>query len=105
MPRCWEGTTRAFCSDASAMQRRVPTDRVVVKAIWPLSVVVAVVLAVVDSCGGGDGFLSLEKPGPPVGTPAMPDIAPGPPQDARMSRENGRWLIRFSTLLANVGDG
>ena len=35
----------------------------------------------------------------------MPDIAPGPPQDTHMTREEGRWLIRFSTMLANVGDG
>ena len=35
----------------------------------------------------------------------MTDIAPAFPQDARMTEEEGRWLIRFSTFLANVGDG
>ena len=35
----------------------------------------------------------------------VPDIAPGPPQDAHISHEQGRWLIRFSTMLVNIGDG
>lgn len=87
------------------MRRLVATDRAVVKTFWPVSVIVAVVLALVASCGGDDGFVSIEEPGPPVGTRLMPDIAPGPPQDARMTRKDGRWLIRFTTFLANVGDG
>jgi hypothetical protein len=56
-------------------------------------------------CGGDDGILSIQEPGPPVGEPLLPDIAPAPPQDAHITEEGGRWHIRFSTSLANVGDG
>jgi Lysyl oxidase len=90
------------------MMRGPATDRAavrLVKVVWPLSVLLAAALALVVSCGGDSGRVSIQKPGPPVGIPFVPDIAPGPPQDARMTREDGRWLIRFTTFLANVGDG
>jgi hypothetical protein len=35
----------------------------------------------------------------------LPDIAPAPPLDPQLTVENGRMLLRFSTLLENVGDG
>lgn len=57
------------------------------------------------ACGGGEASISIEPPDPPVGKAMLPDISPAPPQDARISLENGRWLVRFSTSLANVGDG
>jgi hypothetical protein len=59
------------------------------------------------ACGGGDneGRTSIEAPDPPVGTPLLPDIAPAPPQDPQIRHEDGRWVIRFSTTLINIGDG
>jgi len=35
----------------------------------------------------------------------LPDIAPAPPFDAHISKEEGRWLVRFTTTLVNIGDG
>lgn len=88
------------------MTRHLPADRRGVKLIWPLSVVLAFALAIAASCGGDDrGLTSIEPPDPPVGIAEMPDISPGPPQQTHMTREKGRWLIRFSTMLANVGVG
>jgi lysyl oxidase len=88
------------------MTRLPPADGAGVKLIFPLSILVAAALAaLVASCGGDNGIVSIEEPGPPVGRPQLPDIAPGPPQDAHITHEDGRWLIRFSTMLANVGDG
>jgi hypothetical protein len=58
----------------------------------------------VAGCGGG-ASISVKEPGPPVGEPQLPDIAPAPALDAHMSHENGRWLIRFSSILVNIGDG
>lgn len=57
----------------------------------------AVVLA---ACGGGIPELS-----PPVGTPVLPDLVPEPPIDLRVTMEEGRTTIRFSSTLVNVGDG
>ena len=37
-----------------------------------------------------------------MGEAMVPDIAPGPPQDARMTPKGERWIIRFTTFLANV---
>jgi hypothetical protein len=57
------------------------------------------------ACGGRESSISVEAPDPPIGTPMLPDIAPAPPLDPQLFRENGRSLLRFSTLLVNVGDG
>ena len=67
--------------------------------------IVAVSLAA--GCGGGnsEGVTTIKAPSPPVGKPLLPDIAPAPPQDAHTTHEKGRWLIRFSTTLLNIGDG
>jgi hypothetical protein len=65
----------------------------------------AALVLLAAGCGGDDGILSIEEPGPPVGEPLMPDIAPAPALDAQMSQEDGRWLIRFSTILVNIGEG
>ena len=71
-----------------------------------LSVVLGAGLALLSTaCGGGSASISIKPPGPPVGKPLLPDIAPAPPQDAHIVKKDGRWLIRFSTSLANVGDG
>ena len=64
----------------------------------------ALLLPLCSACGGGDA-VSFEPPGPPVGEPQLPDIVPAAPQDAQLTRERGRWLIRFSTMLVNIGDG
>jgi hypothetical protein len=71
---------------------------------WAL-VLVAAGVFLAAGCGGDGGVVSIKEPGPPVGEPQLPDIAPAPPQDAHISKEHGRWLIRFSTTLANIGDG
>jgi hypothetical protein len=66
--------------------------------------VIAVSLA--SGLGGDEeGRTSIDPPGPPVGDPQLPDIVPAPPQDPRISHEGGRWLVRFSTTLMNIGDG
>lgn len=66
----------------------------------------AMLVAVFAGCGGAnEGRVSIEAPDPPVGTPMLPDIAPAPPQDPKLRREDGRWVIRFSTTLMNIGDG
>jgi len=59
----------------------------------------------IAGCGGDGGLVDIKEPSAPVGSPQLPDISPAPPQDAQISREDGRWLIRFSTSLANVGEG
>jgi hypothetical protein len=64
----------------------------------------AAVLVLVSACGGGES-VSIEAPDPPVGRAMLPDIAPAPPLDPQLAQENGRWLLRFSTLLVNVGEG
>jgi Lysyl oxidase len=77
-----------------------------VKLFLPVTALLGVVVAIVLTArGGDDGLVDIRTPGPPVGAPLLPDIAPGAPQDARMTREDGRWMIRFSTILANIGDG
>jgi Lysyl oxidase len=65
----------------------------------------ATCLALLSAACGGGASISVKPPGPPVGEPVLPDIAPAPPLDPQLARENGRWLLRFSTLLENVGDG
>lgn len=70
-----------------------------------IGLLAALVVGLSAACGGDGGLVDIEEPGPPVGEPMLPDIAPGPPQDARMTRKGKRWVIRFTTFLANVGDG
>ena len=65
----------------------------------------ASLLLLCSACGGEDGVVSFEPPGPPVGQPRLPDIAPAAPQDAQITVEDGRALMRFSTMLVNIGDG
>jgi hypothetical protein len=66
---------------------------------------VAAAALLATGCGGDGGLVDIKEPGPPVGEALMPDISPAPPQDAHISHEDGRWLIRFSTSLANIGEG
>jgi hypothetical protein len=35
----------------------------------------------------------------------LPDIVPAPPTDVHMTHLNGKWLISFSSILVNIGDG
>ena len=58
-----------------------------------------------SACGGSPRSISVKPPDPPVGKPVLPDIAPAPPLNLLLSKEKGRLLLRFSTLLENVGDG
>lgn len=115
------GTTRAFCSvetlrNGSGLYTRARLSRADTVVTDTRRIVAGVVLligAVVGAgsfaagCGGGsdEGLVSIKAPGPPVGRPQLPDIAPAPPQDAQITHEKGRWLLRFSTSLLNIGDG
>jgi Lysyl oxidase len=65
----------------------------------------ALLVLLSSACGGGGTSISVKPPDPPVGTPILPDIAPAPPLGPQLALEDGRWLLRFSTLLVNVGDG
>jgi len=65
----------------------------------------ALALALVMSaaaCGASSG---PHDPSPPVGKPVLPDLSPSPSVDVQMRGQNGRWLIRFSSTLVNVGRG
>jgi len=63
----------------------------------------ATVCLALAACGGEGS--TIEPPDPPVGEPLLPDIVPAPPTDVRMARQNGRWLISFSSILVNIGEG
>lgn len=64
----------------------------------------AALALVVGACGAEEGVLpELTEP---VGKPLLPDLSPEPPVDLRIQyEEDGRTTIRFSSTLANVGDG
>lgn len=56
------------------------------------------------ACGGPAPALVPE--GPPVGSPVLPDLVPEPPDVLQMLRDDeGRWSIRFTSVLVNVGEG
>jgi hypothetical protein len=77
-----------------------------VKRIVVTAGLLAAFLALLSSaCGGSGASISVKPPDPPVGKPVLPDIAPAPPLNLELSKEKGRRLLRFSTLLENVGDG
>jgi hypothetical protein len=40
-----------------------------------------------------------------VGKPVLPDLAPAPPQDVQLRYKAGRWNLRFSSILVNIGRG
>jgi hypothetical protein len=83
----------------------VTRTRAVIVALVTGGLVLAITVAALAISRGDEGALAIKEPGPPVGKPLLPDIAPAPPQDAHISHEGGRWLIRFSTMLVNIGDG
>jgi hypothetical protein len=65
--------------------------------------VLAALCLAMSACGGGGN--ALKPPGPPVGHPVLPDIAPAPPTDVHTTHLNGRWLISYSSIMVNVGKG
>ena len=81
------------------------SKRIVAGVTLVLGALVVAAVSLAADAGGDGGIVSIKPPGPPVGKAMVPDIAPGPPQDAHISHEQGRWLIRFSTMLVNIGDG
>ena len=60
--------------------------------------------AVVAGCGGDDLGAAAE-PDPPVGTPVLPDLMPKPQNNVLTQKVDGRWRIRFNTIIVNVGEG
>jgi lysyl oxidase len=74
-----------------------------VKARLLVPVLVALPL-VAAACGGG-GSNPFKAPGPPVGHALLPDIAPSPPLDVHIKKAGGRWVLSFSSILVNIGDG
>ena len=71
--------------------------------VFTTALLAGLLVALATACGGASD--AVKAPDPPVGKPRLPDIAPAPPLDPQLSRKGGRWLLRFSTLLVNVGDG
>lgn len=67
----------------------------------------AVFLASVLGVGCAEDSADFVVPtGLPVGTPLLPDLVPEPPDVLQMLRdEQGRWSIRFTSVLVNVGEG
>jgi hypothetical protein len=63
----------------------------------------ALALPLVAGCGGGSD--AIKAPDPPVGTPLLPDIVPAPPADLHIEKKDGKWLILFSSILVNIGEG
>ena len=72
---------------------------------WRTTTLLLPALLVAFTCGCGGTSLDIKEPGPPVGKPVLPDLAPAPALDVRMSHEAERWLIRFSSILVNIGKG
>lgn len=77
-----------------------------------LAAVVGAVLLAAASCGG-DGGQAAEKPihrpdldAPRAGKPVLPDLSPAPPIDVQTKKnKDGTWIMRFSSVLVNVGKG
>ena len=64
------------------------------------SLVLASALAlIVSACGG---FPTVDNP---AGEPLLPDLVPEPPIDLRVTVEDDRTTVRFSSTLVNVGEG
>ena len=79
----------------------------IARTAWRLIAAVVVVLSVsalAAGCGGGDSD-EVKEPGPPVGTPVLPDLAPSPPFRVHLRGKEGRWTLSFDSTLVNVGDG
>jgi hypothetical protein len=66
---------------------------------------VPVVLACVATAACGGSSQVFPAPEAPVGKPVLPDLAPAPPQDIQLRFKNGRWNLRFSSILVNIGQG
>ena len=75
---------------------------------WPRRSKIGLVslVALLAVACGGDEISSLVPPGPPAGSPVLPDLVPEPPDVLQMLRdEDGAWSIRFTSVLVNVGEG
>jgi hypothetical protein len=60
--------------------------------------------AVAVSCRGGDAT-SFPAPDSPVGSPVLPDLVPSPQLNVQTQQADGRWIMRFDTILTNQGEG
>src|SRR5262245_66437167 len=98
MPRTGEaGAGDSRCS--RPYTAALPNGRQREPMTWRTTTPLLLSLLVVLAAGCGGTSLEIEEPGPPVGKPVLPDLAPAPALDIRMSHEGGRWLIRFSSIL------
>lgn len=62
-----------------------------------------VALAMLSSACGGSQLLAAVDP--PVGDPLLPDLVPAPPVEINVSHTDDGVVLRFSSVLVNVGDG
>jgi len=69
-----------------------------------VAVPVAMACLLATACGGG-ASATIAEPEPPVGKPVLPDLMPKPQLNVQMQRAKGRWNMRFSTFIVNVGRG
>lgn len=89
-----------------------------------IKIVIAVLTVVITACGGTGGATetttipdgttsTTEHPPPPpppeltepIGEPMLPDLVPEPPVSLRLNFEEDTTILRFSSTLANVGEG
>ncbi len=59
-------------------------------------------LCFVAAACGSSGLKAVQ---PPVGNPLLPDLVPAPPVDIHISRKDDVVLLRFTSVLVNVGVG
>ena len=72
----------------------------------------ATLLLVAASCGGEESKAADAPPyrpdldAPRAGKPVLPDLSPAPPVDVQTQKtDKGTWVMRFSSVLVNVGKG
>lgn len=77
------------------------TDTSCASGLGPLAATAA-------ACGGdpsgGEGPCLPPVPDP-VGEQVLPDLAPAPPTEFNTRNEEGKAVLRFRSILANVGEG
>jgi hypothetical protein len=62
-------------------------------------------LCLLAAACGGDDSTTIPEPGPPVGSPVLPDLMPKPQLNVTTGQVDGKWHMFFSTIIVNVGEG